>query len=140
MQVWAYNCNNFEQGAEGEGEGEGQQGIGLHVDSARVNVNIWITPDESYAGDNGGGLVVYRKRAMGNESFAQAQSETFGREYLHGFTHENITVPYKCNRVVFFPSTLWHASDRSKFKQGWKNRRINLTLLFGRGPFADAFL
>lgn len=141
LQVWAYNYNNFEQGAEGEGEGEGQQGIGLHVDSARVNVNIWITPDESYAGgDNGGGLVVYRKRALGTESFAQVQSEAFGREYLHGFTHDNVTVPYKCNRVVFFPSTLWHASDRSKFKQGWKNRRINLTLLFGRGPFADAFL
>jgi len=37
-------------------------------------------------------------------------------------------VPYKQNRAVIFDSRLLHATD-----PGFRNRRINLTYLFGKG-------
>lgn len=39
---------------------------------------------------------------------------------------------YQQNRAVLFESSLFHASDTIRFKRGYTNRRINLTLLFGR--------
>lgn len=33
-------------------------------------------------------------------------------------------------RVVMFDSRLLHESDKFKFKEGYENRRINLTFLF----------
>ena len=44
----------------------------------------------------------------------------------------NITVPYRQNRAVIFDSALFHKSGRIAFKLGYTNRRINLTLLFGK--------
>jgi hypothetical protein len=41
-------------------------------------------------------------------------------------------VPYKENRVVLFNSNLFHETDKFHFKPGYKNRRINITLLFGK--------
>jgi hypothetical protein len=40
-----------------------------------------------------------------------------------------------CNRLVLFQSDLYHKTDftsGNKFKKGYKNRRINVTLLFGK--------
>jgi hypothetical protein len=47
--------------------------------------------------------------------------------------HANVTVPYKENRAVLFDSHLFHVSGAGLpgFKNGLKNRRINLTFLFG---------
>ena len=44
---------------------------------------------------------------------------------------ENITIPYKQNRAAIFDSKRLHATDKYTFKDGYENRRINLTLLFG---------
>ena len=41
-------------------------------------------------------------------------------------------VPYKENRLVMFDSALFHKTDDFTFRRGYLNRRINLTLLFGR--------
>ena len=43
----------------------------------------------------------------------------------------NITVKHKPNRAVIFDSALFHQTDKYRFKKGYKNGRINLTLLFG---------
>ena len=43
-----------------------------------------------------------------------------------------VKIPFQENRAVVFHSQLFHESDRFKFKKGYKNRRINLTLLFGK--------
>ena len=44
---------------------------------------------------------------------------------------------YKCNRAVVFDSLLLHESQRHRFKKGYKNRRINLTLLYAPSIFGD---
>jgi hypothetical protein len=41
-------------------------------------------------------------------------------------------VPYRANRAVIFDSDLFHETDVIHFKPGYENRRINVTLLYGR--------
>ncbi len=42
-----------------------------------------------------------------------------------------MSVPYRANRAVIFDSNLFHETDRPRFKDGYLNRRINITLLYG---------
>jgi len=42
-----------------------------------------------------------------------------------------VTAPYRCNRAVVFNSMIAHSTDRFRFKDGYENRRINITLLYG---------
>ena len=42
-----------------------------------------------------------------------------------------VHVPYRCNRAVIFDSSLIHESGGVRFRSGYTNRRINVTLLFG---------
>ena len=53
-------------------------------------------------------------------------------EYLENGSREKSIVPYNENRVVIFNSNLIHETDRFEFKEGYENRRINVTMLFGR--------
>ena len=36
------------------------------------------------------------------------------------------------NRAVIFNSNLFHETDKIDFKDGYENRRINVTMLFGK--------
>lgn len=108
-------------------------GIHLHADQAAVNVNIWLTPEEANLDKESGGLVVYTAKPPASWDFRQYNTETeLVREQLlkpTGFS--NVTVPYRENRAVIFDSSLFHQTDHCHFRNGYKNRRINLTLLFG---------
>ena len=56
-------------------------------------------------------------------------------EEIRAFLAQNndgtLTVPYAQNRVVLFRSDLFHESGPVKFRPGYENHRINITLLFG---------
>ena len=54
------------------------------------------------------------------------------REFLLHSKARSVTVPYRANRAVIFDSDLFHETDRMQFKSGYENRRINITLLYGR--------
>ena len=41
------------------------------------------------------------------------------------------SIVYKGNRAVIFNSNLFHETDSYEFKEGYENRRINVTMLFG---------
>jgi len=41
-------------------------------------------------------------------------------------------VPYRANRAVIFDSNLFHKTDRIRFAPGYENRRVNITMLYGR--------
>ena len=43
-----------------------------------------------------------------------------------------VNVPYRQNRAVIFNSDLFHATAPLDFKPGYANRRVNVTMLFGR--------
>jgi hypothetical protein len=51
--------------------------------------------------------------------------------YLDSVRSVPLCVPHRANRAVIFDSDLFHASDRPRFREGYANRRVNITLLYG---------
>jgi hypothetical protein len=132
VHMWAYNFDSRKEKTH-------RSGINKHMDSAIVNINLWLTPDEANLDPKSGGLVVWLKNLFSEEHnpnnkvfpFHEVQDPHFGTAFLAGAEHLNVTISYKRNRVVIFNSALWHATDEYNFKHGHENRRINLTFLFG---------
>ena len=117
-------------------------GINTHADDAAVNLNFWLTPDEAnLEPTRGGGITVYEASVIGNRT---AESKDYNQRLWDSREWAvKKVVPYRSNRAVLFPSSLYHKSDDHTFKTGYTNRRINFTLLFGLAtavrcaPFLD---
>jgi len=110
-------------------------GLNMHADAAAVNVNFWITPDEANLDPDHGGLVVWDREAPRDWNFKEynnAKNEPKVLAWLKQQGARAVTIPYRCNRAVIFNSDLFHATDRISFKEGYENRRVNITLLYGR--------
>lgn len=110
------------------------KGVGTHADPSVVTFNFWITPDEANLDPEHGGLTVWNEaippdwktqRYIGDTAACQA--------FLARRGAKSRTIPYRCNRAVVFASNLFHQTDRMHFKDGYTNRRINITMLYGRG-------
>jgi hypothetical protein len=120
LQLWAFKYDS------------GLKGINLHADFAAVNVNFWITPDEANLDPRSGGLIIWDKAAPQDWDFQKYNNdETAMREYLRGSGARPVTIPYRANRAVIFDSDLFHETDRIAFREGYENRRINVTFLYG---------
>ena len=112
---------------------QSMQGITLHADFAKVNVNFWVTPDAACTDPTTGGMVVYNHPVPKRWTFADYNSNPEKlRAYLKVHNAKAQRVPYRENRCVMFDSSLIHVTDELHFKPGYENRRINVTLLFGR--------
>ena len=108
-------------------------GIKIHADEAAVNVNFWITPDEANLDPEHGGLVVWDKAAPLDWDFDKYNGNVdLPRAFLKSAGAKSVTVPYRANRAVIFDSDLFHETDTIRFRDGYENRRINVTLLYGR--------
>ena len=108
-------------------------GIGIHADEAAVNVNFWITPDSANCDPESGGLVVWDKAAPLAWDFAKFNGdEKAAYAFLEESGAKPLTIPYRANRAVIFDSNLFHKTDVIRFKQGYENRRVNITMLYGR--------
>src|SRR5574340_997678 len=111
-----------------------RRGLNIHADAAAVNVNFWITADEANLNRDSGGLVVWDKEAPREWDFKTYNSDrNRGRiyEWLREQRAQEIKIPYRANRAVVFNSDLFHETDDISFKEGFTNRRINVTLLYG---------
>jgi tetratricopeptide (TPR) repeat protein len=107
-------------------------GIGMHADFAAVNINFWITPDDANLDPESGGLVIWDKPAPMDWSFEQFNNPGEAvRDFLAKSGAKSVTVPHRANRAVVFNSDLFHKTDKIVFKEGYLNRRINITMLFG---------
>jgi tetratricopeptide (TPR) repeat protein len=108
-------------------------GIRKHADFAAVNVNFWITPDEANLDPAHGGLIVWDAAAPLDWDFARYNAAEKDMDaFLESRNAQPVIVPYRCNRAVIFDSDLFHETDAFRFEKGYENRRINVTLLFGR--------
>ena len=129
-QLWAYKYDS-----RAFKEDNNLTGIKAHADQAAVNVNFWITPASANLSPDSGGLVVYNTPAPLEWDF-QAYNSYNSKEkiakYLEDISPEQSVVTYNENRAVIFNSNLIHETDRFEFKEGYENRRINVTMLFGR--------
>lgn len=121
--IWAYSYD------------QGMVGINPHADFARVNMNFWITEDDANLDPATGGLLVYRKAAPPEWDFRTYN--TTSAEFIHGYLGDRrddvIRIPHRANRAVLFDSRLIHETDTFRFRPGFENRRINITMLFGDG-------
>ena len=111
-------------------------GIPMHADQAAVNVNFWIAPDDANRDPDSGGLVVWDVKAPMDWDFARYNTDEAAiRAFLAGKGAKPIVVPHRENRAVIFDSDLFHETDKIVFKDGYENRRINVTMLYGRRAF-----
>jgi hypothetical protein len=101
-------------------------GIRTHADQAAVNVNIWLTPDDSVLDKDHGGLVVFTAKPPLNSDFSSYNTDTERalKEMIEPTGFANVTVPFRLNRAVMFDSALFHQTDVFRFKKGYKNRRM----------------
>ena len=108
------------------------KGINVHADFAAINVNFWITPKEANLNPDSGGLIVYDVEAPKEWDFNTFNNnEQKIKEELKKSKGNTKVIPYNENRAVIFNSNLFHETDSYEFKEGYENRRINVTLLFG---------
>lgn len=102
-------------------------GIKAHADTAAVNLNFWVTPDEANLDPSSGGLIVY-ERVSTPESFKDVgayNNYALGAQDL-GLDASRVLrkVAYRQNRAVLFTSALFHATDTVDFKPGFENCRM----------------
>ena len=120
QMMWGYKCDCT------------LPGLGVHADSAAVNVNFWITPDEANLAPERGGLLVYTQDAPQEWGFNKYNLDARTiLDYLESKGSAPVRFPYRQNRAVIFDSDLFHASDDPRFREGYLNRRTNVTLLYG---------
>ena len=114
------------------------KGVNIHADFAAVNVNFWITPDAANRDPQSGGLVIWDVAAPIDWDFTRYNNDEAAiRKFLGDSGAKSMTVPYRANRAVIFDSDLFHETDRIDFQTGYLNRRINITMLYGRRKSAD---
>ena len=127
-QFWAYKYDS-----RASEKNNSYKGIHVHADDAAINVNFWITPNSANLDPSSGGLVVYNTEAPLEWGFNRYnKNEQKIREEILKSNQKKTIVPHNENRAVIFNSNLFHETDNIKFKAGYENRRINVTLLFGR--------
>lgn len=108
------------------------RGIDVHADFAAVNVNFWITRDSANLDPESGGLVLWDREAPADWDFAVYNNDLDRiHEFLKASSAKATTVPYRENRAVIFNSDLFHKTGDIHFAEGYENRRINVTLLYG---------
>ena len=109
------------------------KGIGVHADSAAVNLNFWITPDIHNLNKDSGGMIIYTKPAPMNWTFQEYNAnENLIYDFLGGNDAEHVRIPYRSNRATLFNSALFHETDSLIFQEGYSSRRVNMTYLFGK--------
>jgi len=125
INIWSYKSDPAHSG-----------GLGIHADLATVNLNLWVTPDEANLNTSSGGLHVYdyKPELVNHEDFDNVNSMSNIEQNLRRLEESNatrVTFPYRRNRAILFESSLFHQSDDFQFAGGYRNFRINFTLLFG---------
>lgn len=118
--MWGFKCDNT------------LPGLAVHADAAAVNVNFWITEDEANLDPEGGGLKVWEHTAPTDWDFRSFNTDAARiRAWLESIGSVPTRYPYRANRALLFDSDLFHATDAPRFRPGYLNRRINITLLYG---------
>jgi tetratricopeptide (TPR) repeat protein len=119
--LWGFKCDST------------LAGVNIHADFAAVNVNFWITADDANLNPQSGGLVIWDKAAPLDWDFTKYNNDEAAiRAFLAESGATSQTVPYRANRAVIFDSDLFHQTDEIAFREGYTNRRINVTMLYGR--------
>jgi len=112
-------------------------GTNIHADNSAVNLNLYIAPDEANLAPECGGMDIWDLPAPeGEELRIYNGNEAKARQLLIDLKARVTTIPHKANRAILFKSELFHKTADCKFREGYLNKRINISILFGhRGAF-----
>jgi hypothetical protein len=121
LQMWGFKYDHI------------QPETSAHADFAAVNVNFWLTPDDANLNSETGGMVIHNVEAPADWDF-----DSYNRrgdkisEFLESRQPHTIRIPYRANRAVIFNSDLFHGTMPVDFRNSYEDRRVNVTMLFGR--------
>jgi len=121
QRAWSFIYNNSSDGVQ------------FHADPSNINVNIWLTPEESIEDYSKNGLLICNKKPPKNWSREQWNGNKNGciDKFLQEEKAEIFRINYRYNRAIFFNGALFHRTDGVKTKNEIFNRRISYTMLFG---------
>ncbi len=121
QQLWAF-------------KNEPQQPATLpHADFAMINVNFWLAPEEANLDENTGGMIIYDVPTPPEWNFATYNTRgDVIADYLMRKRARWIRIPYRSNRAIIFNSRYFHKTDVIDFSPKFEDRRVNVTLLYGR--------
>ena len=116
---WAFVCDS--QG----------DGVTPHADPSVINVNLWVTSNESVDDPTKNGLIIYDKKRPDDWSYDQYNSDADGiTKYLKESSAKKRLIPYNHNRIIIFDSRYFHKTNGVSMKEGKENRRVNYTFMF----------
>ena len=108
-------------------------GTNIHADNSAVNVNFYIAPDEANLDPESGGMDIWNVSAPPGEAMRRYNGdEAMARDFLKRGGARLARVPHRANRAVIFRSDLFHKTSDCRFREGYLNKRINVSLLFGQ--------
>lgn len=108
-------------------------GTNTHADNAAINVNFYITPDTANLDPASGGMEIWNVAAPDAATMRRLNSdEEAVRAFLADAGATSTIIPHRENRAVIFRSNLFHRTDRCRFAEGYRNKRINVSLLYGQ--------
>ncbi len=107
-------------------------GTNIHADNSAVNLNLYITSDEANLDPESGGMDIWdATMPLDIDMRVYNGDEAAARDFLRRSHARPTTIPHRANRAVLFKSDLFHKTSDCKFKEGYLNKRINVSLLFG---------
>ena len=110
-------------------------GTNTHADNSAVNVNFYIAPDSANLDPESGGMDIWDVCAPPGEEMRRYNgNEALARDFLERSGARMTRVPHRANRAVIFKSDLFHKTSDCRFDEGYLNKRINVSLLFGHRP------
>ena len=110
-----------------------QSGVPVHADDGKISINFWLTPDEANLNPETGGMTFWKERVP-IRFFGETPDEKskIMKKIIDDPAADPFVVPYGGNKVAVFESRLLHKTNEVDFKDGYENRRVNLTILYGR--------
>jgi hypothetical protein len=114
-------------------------GTNIHADFSAINVNLYITPDDANLDPDSGGMLIWNLAARDERELRRYNgNDSEIRDYLQRSQAQTTRVAHRANRAVLFKSSLFHKTDTCRFKEGYLNKRINVSLLFGQFESAQS--
>jgi len=108
-------------------------GTNTHADNSAVNVNFYIAPDEANLDPQSGGMDIWDVTVPpGEDMRLYNRDEALTRDLLHRSNARLTRIAHRANRAVIFRSDHFHKTSDCHFREGYLNKRINVSLLFGR--------
>ncbi|MEQ9641143.1 MAG: tetratricopeptide repeat protein [Alphaproteobacteria bacterium] len=121
--IWAYKYYRTDSG------------LAMHADDGAVSLNFWLTPDAANLDPDSGGLLFWdhTQAPVGYFDTDDHGEKLRLLEQALAATPDarEHTLPYGQNRAALFNSKVLHKTDAMRFDDGYENRRVNVTMIFG---------